>query len=46
MLRIRKRSVDATDHSHAAEYGIVDLHDYTTKVIAPLLGAHHIEPGV
>jgi hypothetical protein len=46
VLRVRKKSVDQSDKSHAAEHGLADLYDYTTRVIAPLLGAQHIEPGV
>jgi hypothetical protein len=46
VLRVRKKSVDQSDKSHAAEHGLADLYDYTTRVIAPLLGAQHMEPGV
>lgn len=44
MLRVRKRSLCGAND--LAEHGLLDLYEYTTKVIAPLMGNKHVNTGV
>ena len=46
VLRIRKRVLGSDGHAHAGDFTVEDRYAYTARVIAPLLGRNHLEPGV